>query len=167
MKGNVKRNIFPRGSSATRFWSRHSAPLSRSLRFFVPACCPLFRFAAGAAGRSPSCDFIYGRDGAIRSLKRTSRCKVGNHGPIGDSWPIAFLGSPRGHKVTQRLVHEAHSPNSRLDTLSRNPSVSRTRLAIAENDPRNGTDSLPETLKLLAVSVAQRRNVLLSSTRSK
>src|SRR2546422_1997432 len=54
-------------------------------------------------------------------LKRTSVtvCQVGNHGPIGDSWPIAFLGCPRGHRVPQRLVHEAHWPNFRFDTLSR------------------------------------------------
>ena len=26
-------------------------------------------------------------------------CQVGNHGPIGDSWPIALLGYPRGHRV--------------------------------------------------------------------
>ncbi len=50
--------------------------------------------------------------------------------------------------------------------LSLDPSVStRTRLATAKDmiSSRDGTDSLPETLKLLAVSVVQRRNVLLSS----
>lgn len=72
MKGDVKRKHLTLGSSATKFWSWHPAPLSRFLRHFVPACCPLFRFAAVAAGRSPSCDFIYGSDGAIHSLKRTS-----------------------------------------------------------------------------------------------
>jgi hypothetical protein len=25
--------------------------------------------------------------------------EIGNHGPIGDSWPIAFWGCPRGHRV--------------------------------------------------------------------
>ena len=54
--------------------------------------------------------------------------------------------------------------------LSLDPSVStRTRLATAKDVlfPWDGTDSLPETLKLLAVSVVQRRNVLLSSRLSK
>ena len=49
--------------------------------------------------------------------------------------------------------------------LSLDPSVStRTRLATAKDVifPRDGTDPLSETLKLLAVSIVQRRNVLLS-----
>ena len=35
------------------------------------------------------------------SLKLISEdgCRVANHGPIGDSWPIAFLGHARGHRV--------------------------------------------------------------------
>ena len=54
--------------------------------------------------------------------------------------------------------------------LSLDPSVStRTRLATAKDVifPRDGTDFLSETLKLLVVSVVQRRNVLLSSRRLK
>src|SRR5207244_11048992 len=35
------------------------------------------------------------------SLKLVSKvgCRVANHGPIGDFWPIAFLGHARGHRV--------------------------------------------------------------------
>jgi hypothetical protein len=54
--------------------------------------------------------------------------------------------------------------------LSLDPSVStRTRLATAKDVifPRDGTDFLSETLKLLVVSVVQSRNVLLSSRRLK
>ncbi len=54
--------------------------------------------------------------------------------------------------------------------LSLDPSVStRTRLATAKDVifPRDGADFLSETLKLLVVSVVQRRNVLLSSRRLK
>src|ERR1700674_5089078 len=35
-------------------------------------------------------------------------CSMGNHGPIRDSWPIAFWGCPRGHRVSQRLGAKAH-----------------------------------------------------------
>jgi len=56
------------------------------------------------------------------SLKLVSEdgCRVANHGPIGDSSPIAFLGHARGHRVILETGAEAHkSPNFRVDTLSR------------------------------------------------
>src|SRR5712691_13398940 len=41
----------------------------------------------------------------LASLKLASLvvAQFGNHGPIRDSWPIAFWGCPRGHRVGQRL----------------------------------------------------------------
>ena len=65
-----------------------------------------------------------------------------------------------------RLGAEAHkSPLTSEEILSLDPSVSRrTPLPTAKDDPQgDGRDSRSETLKLLAVSVVQRRNGLLSS----
>ena len=47
-------------------------------------------------------------------------CRVGNHGPIGDSWPIAFLGYPRGHRVFIETRCRWHTgPNYAMDALPR------------------------------------------------
>jgi RHS repeat-associated protein len=47
----------------------------------------------------------------FRSLKLVSKggCRVANHGPIGDSWPIAFLDHARGHRVIDAFGDLIHS----------------------------------------------------------
>src|SRR6058998_2251918 len=109
--------------------SRDNSPLHRRgaviLGLIQPRCalsrswsrCLILRCVAVTSQRG----FMLAIVATPSFLKRTSMtvCQVGNHGPIGDSWPIAFLGCPRGHRVPQRLVHEAHWPNFRFDTLSR------------------------------------------------
>jgi hypothetical protein len=79
-------------------------------------------------------------------------CQVGNHCPIGDLWPIAFLGCSRGHRVPQRLVRKAQGPNFRFGTHS------RTRASQEEPDWHHqalgdGTDSLSETSSCLPFSL--------------
>ena len=72
-----------------RFDSSRSAPAGRGAtrsRCFSPipiVSCSLFMTAP------------------FGSLKLVSKggCRVANHGPIGDSWPIAFLGHAREHRV--------------------------------------------------------------------
>jgi hypothetical protein len=70
-----------------------------------------------------------------------------------------------GIESAWRLGAEAHkSSNFWLDTLPRPERLKKKRLATTKNDPKgwNGL-SVREMLKLLVVSVAQRRNELLSS----
>ena len=63
------------------------------------------------------------RDGSpsVRETGKRDGCRVAKHGPIGDSWPIAFFGHPRGHRVfieTRCLRHTG--PTTAFDTLPRN-----------------------------------------------
>src|SRR5580704_15907907 len=54
---------------------------------------------------------------------------MANHGSIGDSWPIAFSGCPRGHKVSR----ETQWPNGITDTRP------RTRASAEIGHHRQGT----------------------------
>ena len=54
---------------------------------------------------------------AVRKLRLSSGAvaRSANHGSIGDSWPIALLGSPRGHTVareTDGLTRGRYSPSN-------------------------------------------------------
>ena len=108
------------------------------------------------------------RDEACQFRNQQSRTvvKFGDHGSIGDSWPIAFSGCPRGTRVgcetcargTQRLTNQlrlALEPesisNPTATAQGKFPEMERTRF---------------ETLKLFVVSDVGRRSSLLSSTRS-
>ncbi len=96
--------------------------------------------------------------------RKAERWSGANHSSIGDSWPMAFSGYPRGHKVSSRdLVLQAPQPNGILDTRP------RTRASGEPTGHRRdeSRDDSRQTLKLLAVLDIQRRNGLLSSKRSK
>ena len=55
-----------------------------------------------------------------------------------------------------------------MDTLPRSRASQETDWpTVRDDDPQDGTDSLPEALKLLVVSNVGGRNVLLSSRRSR
>ena len=57
-------------------------------------------------------------------------CRVGNHGPIRGSWPIALLGYPKGHRVGCETRCAKHHKAYHLSRYSpSNPSVSRTPIA--------------------------------------
>ena len=60
------------------------------------------------------------RPGVSETSKRVG-CGFANHGPIGDSWPIAFFGYPRGHRVFIETRCRRHTrPTLAMDTLPRN-----------------------------------------------
>src|SRR2546428_3517447 len=42
-----------------------------------------------------SCAVMTAPSGSLKLVSKVG-CRVANHGPIGDSWPIAFLGHARG-----------------------------------------------------------------------
>ena len=99
-------------------------------------------------------------DNVRRLLKLGKRFNRGNHGSIRGSWPIAISGSPRGHSVQNSDSVPKHTGSDQLSDTSLEPSVSRTEPTTT---PEDGTNSLPETLKLLADVTRWRRNTLLSS----
>jgi hypothetical protein len=106
------------------------------------------------------------RDGSpsVRETGKRDGCRVANHGPIGDSWPIAFFGHPRGHRVfIETRCPKAHTAYYGVRYSPSKPSVSAIRRITAKNDPQDGNDSLSETLKRLAASDVGHRNALLSS----
>ena len=65
-------------------------------------------------------------------------------------------------------MFEVHSGlNVLVDTLPRSRASQEADWpTVKDDDPQDGTDSLPEALKLLVVSNVGGRNVLLSSRRS-
>ena len=122
---------------------------SISLWFY---CCPV----GGAPLEFPETD------------KRERAAKVGNHGPIRDSRPIAFLDCPRGHRViVETRCRKLHSlPNVRVDTLPRIRTSQEPDWANRQGPslPQEGIERNPlKTLKLLVVSDVGYRNSLLSS----
>lgn len=101
MTGEVKRNVSP--PTGGRVFLMASSPweLSRSCRERLLGIAraeaswigqQLFRILAS------SC---FSRNNGRRFLKlvKQSAAKHGHHGSIGDSSPMAFFGSPRGHRV--------------------------------------------------------------------
>ena len=96
---------------------------------------------------------------------KAERWSSANHGSIGDSWPTAFSGCPRG----PRVVCETKCPSTSCLTyqlrLALEPECLENRLATTREDPRTERTRL-ETLKLFVVSDIGRRSTLPSSTRS-
>ena len=102
---------------------------------------------------------------AVRELRPSSGALAGNanHGSIGDSWPIALLGSPRGHTVareTAGLTRERYSPSNpraqRPNRLSRSrkfPLV-RTLPAHAAGDFNFSASNLSPFFQTLSVMAA-------------
>ena len=73
---------------------------------------------------------------AVRNLHPSSGAlaREANHGSIGDSWPRALLGFPRGHTVAREtvgLTRERYSPSNprgqRPKRLSRSRKLSRAQ----------------------------------------
>ena len=98
---------------------------------------------------------------------KQERWSGANHGSIGDSWPIAFSGCPRGPRVDCETRCPKHTaPNLSAETrsrtrVSREPDGHRQRRSPGMERTRS------ETLKLLVVSDSGRRNELLSSRPAK
>jgi hypothetical protein len=85
-----------------------------------------------------------------------------HHGSIGDSWPIAFSGYPRGPRVGCETKCPRHIlPNLSAETRSRTR-VSREPDGHRQRKSRDGR-TRSETLKLFVVSEIGRRSTLLSS----
>jgi hypothetical protein len=141
-----------------------SSPQSNSHSFGLAV---VFRSVARSGeGLFPPCGsiFLSRRYPSVRETGKRDGCRVANHGPIGDSWPIAFFGHPRGHRVfIETRCLKAHRAYYGVRYSPSKPSVSGIRRISAENDPQDGNDSLSETLKRLAVSHVGHRNALLSS----
>ena len=171
----MSRDILPLRLGAGRFLSRHASPTvwTRTLDHwgFALGCCPLRLRVLNRETVFPipvvPCYCVTALLDSLKLISVTG-CKVGNQGPIGDSWPIAFLGYPREHRVSvETPVQRRTGPNSPRDTCPRTRTSQEPDWPATRLIPGDGTDSLPETLTPLAVSVLQRRNVLLSSRRSK
>jgi hypothetical protein len=126
------------------------------------------------AGHCDPAVWIFSTSGFHRSFatkpfssetSKAERWSSANHGSIGDSWPIAFSGYPRG----PRVAWETECPRHILPNLSAE-TRSRTRVSPEPNGhrQRNSRDgrTRPETLKLFVVSETGRRSTLLSSIRS-
>jgi len=88
-----------------------------------------------------------------------------NHGSIGDSWPIAFSGCPRGHRVSRETRCSKHLRSlTGFWILTLEPERLENQPVILRDE--SGMDSR-QTLKLLVVLDVRRRNELLSSKRSR
>ncbi len=93
---------------------------------------------------------------------KAERWSGANHGSIGDSWPIAFSGYPRGPRVGCETKCPRHIlPNFSAETRSRTR-VSREPDGHRQKKSRDGR-TRSETLKLFVVSEIGRRSTLLSS----
>jgi hypothetical protein len=87
------------------------------------------------------------RDEACQFRNQQSRTvvKFGDHSSIGDSWPIAFSGCPRGTRVgcetcargTQRLTNQLR--------LALEPECLENPTATAREIPRDGAESIRNT----------------------
>src|SRR3984893_13421753 len=84
-------------------WTRLRGTLAQRFDFSLPAV------------------FIARRDEAISSeTSKAERWSGANHGSIGDSWPIAFSGCPRGPRVSCETKCPRHIvPNFTAETRSR------------------------------------------------
>lgn len=67
--------------------------------------------------------------------EQAAQVSNGNHGPIGGSWPSAFLGYPRGQRVSPETSRFSAQPNGRLVTLPRTRS--------SPEPCASGSDELP------------------------
>ena len=121
----MSREIFPPRPEAERIFVLASSPSNRggvcsgdlSKTDGSDSSCE-----AARASSIPVVPFNF-RDGAIRFPKLASLtvCKIGNHGPIGDSWPIALLGYPRGHRVFIETECVRHTGLARRRILTLEP----------------------------------------------
>src|SRR5271157_4057929 len=114
---------------------------AHTLRLIVLGLAQQQRGSESDSLRFHACD----RDDALGFLKLISGgCWIGNHGPIRDSWPIAFWGCPRGHRV----IPETRCQSTQSLTDDWILSLEPERLKKSDDTspgriPAAGTDSLP------------------------
>ena len=78
--------------------------------------------------------------------RKAERWSGANHGSIGDSWPIAFSGCPRGPRVGCETTCPRHiAPNFTAETRSRTRVSRGTQRPPPEKIPRDGADSFRDT----------------------
>jgi len=119
------------------------------------------------------CGFLYQRFSSLllrRSqpiLRPTSSTRLSgaNHGSIGDSWPIAFSGCPRGTRVGCETKRARGMPSLTTQLrLALEPECLKKNWPPWKRIP--GMERIPETLKLFVVSGVWRRSSLLFSRQS-
>jgi hypothetical protein len=159
----MSREIFSPRPEVQRIFVLASSPSNR--RGVVLVICPSRRLRLVMRVRVP---FLWFHLTVVTALfvsetRKLDGCKIGNHGPIGDSWPIALLGYPRGHRVFIETECVMHTGLARRRILTLEPERLKNPTEIRHGNTQDGTDSLPETLKLLAFSDVWRRSPLLSS----
>src|SRR6202023_3161039 len=71
--------------------------------------------------------------------------KFGDHSSIGDSWPIAFSGYPRGPRVVLRLGARGTQRLTYQLRLALEPECLENPTATAREIPRDGADSIRNT----------------------
>jgi hypothetical protein len=125
-----------------------------------------FRAMDSGAGHGGPAVWVFSTSGFHRlfatkpvssETSKAERWSGANHGSIGDSWPIAFSGYPRGPRVGWETKCPRHIlPNFTAETRS------RTRVSPEPNGhrQRNSRDgrTRSETLKLFVVSDVGRRS---------
>src|SRR5215471_3807479 len=119
IKGEVKKKHFCEGRSFSCF----TAHLSEQDRFRPAApCARLLGMVARQLRFSLSAVFIACSQRSLTVPKPTKQNdgQVGDHGSIGDSWPIAFSGYPRGPRVDWETARPKHgAPSKPAETRSR------------------------------------------------
>ena len=76
---------------------------------------------------------------------KAERWSDANHGSIGDSWPIAFSGCPRGPSVTCETGCRSTQRLTSQLRLAPEPECLKNRTATTREDPRDGADSVRDT----------------------
>src|ERR1700732_1960983 len=76
---------------------------------------------------------------------KAERVKFGDHSSIGDSWPIAFSGYPRGPRVVLRLGARGTQRLTNQLRLALEPECLENPTATAREIPRDGADSIRDT----------------------
>ena len=77
--------------------------------------------------------------------RKAERWSGANHGSIGDSWPMAFSGCPRGPRVGCETKCPRHICLTSRLRLALEPECLDEPTATAREDPRDGADSIRNT----------------------
>src|SRR5580693_8202085 len=81
----------------------------------------------------------------LRNQQSRTAVKFGDHSSIGDSWPIAFSGYPRGPRVVLRLGARSTQRLTNRLRLALEPECLENPTATAREIPRDGADSIRDT----------------------
>jgi len=145
IKGEVKKKHIACGGSFScypahvieRDLFRPAAPWSRALGTVAPVV-----WVSSTSGFHR----LFATKPVSSETSKAERWSGANHGSIGDSWPIAFSGCPRGPRVgcetgvprgTHRLTFQLR--------LALEPECLENRMATAREDPQDGADSVRDT----------------------